>query len=761
MTRTRRGVWARRGTLFPLLLLTMVVVAGVVAVIGFADGADTSAAVAVPLLLLGIVAVPATGRQLATVRRREIALARLRGITGGQLFAVLAVEPLLVLVAGSLLGVVLGAAVAWVAGRTWIDTGTSALEVTVLPWVAGIVVVGLVAVLVGMAGALREPLSEQVSIAERPRPASTTALFVSVLLLVAAGVAVYRSAVAPEQDADWVVLAGPALVGLAVGQVAVWLIRLAARLAVGATSGRGLPGFLASRRLARVAEAATPIRLVVAAAVVGAVSVTGAQQVDDWSDDTARLRAGAAIQVPVDGDVYDALALSHELDPDGEWLMAAALVPGTGSVPARRVFVDTERYAAVAGDFLAGTPSAGVADHVADLTTGEGVSLASGDTVTVAARGVSRRLTGDLNPRVTITYGNDRGETSTVNLDLSLDPSGAPDGASARLDDCAGGCLVSGLRLHRAAGDAVLPWVLTTLDFAGGDALAGTWRSTSPGAFGVAGGPRTVDDGLLVLGAEVAQTAVPESSGPRTPVLATDSATWPDGPPLLDSPGGDERPAAVVDRLPALPLVEADGVLADLPLAASGAPPTVPAAEVMVLAAADIPVGVLDALVEQTGADPRTFAEIGATTAREVGALQARVYALVALFCFAVALLVVAASIARQREVYQREVAALRVVGVDLPTLRRSGRVEIGALTLGAVVAAVAGGVAAVHLLLKNLSLVTEPLHAVPLRIGVDALPILGSAVVVAVLVVAVSGRGRAVRSGAGRPAILREEAST
>jgi hypothetical protein len=437
------------------------------------------------------------------------------------------------------------------------------------------------------------------------------------------------------------------------------------------------------------------------------------------------------------------------------------VVPGTGSVQARRVFLDTERYAAVAGDFLAGTPSAGVADHVADLAAGEGMSLADGDTVTVAARGVSRRLRGDLNPQVTVTYSNDQGETSTVRLELALDPSGAPAEATAPLDDCAGGCLVTGLRLHRAPGDAALPWVLTTLDFAGGDALAGTWRSTSPGGLGVAGGPRTVDDGLLVLGAEVAQTAVPESAGPRTPVLATDSATWPDGPPLLDSPGGDERPAEVLDRLPALPLVEADGLLADLPLAASGAPPTVPAAEVMVLAAVDTPATVLDALVEQTGTEPVRFAEVGAATAREVGALQARVYALVALFCFAVALLVVAASIAQQREVYQREVAALRVVGVDLPTLRRSGRVEIAALTLGALAAAVAGGVAAVHLLLKNLSLVTEPLHAVPLRIGVAVLPVLGSAVVVAVLVVVVSSRGRAVRSGSGRPAILREETST
>ena len=193
--------------------------------------------------------------------------------------------------------------------------------------------VGLAAVLVGMAGALREPLSEQVSIAERPRPASTAALFVSVLLLVAAGVAVYRSSVAPAEDADWVVLAGPALVGLAVGQVAVWLIRIARPARRRARPpGAGCPASSPSRRLARVAEAATPIRLVVAAAVVGAVSVTGAQQVDDWADDTARIRAGAAVQVPVDGDVYDALGVSHELDPDGEWLMAAAVVPGTGSV---------------------------------------------------------------------------------------------------------------------------------------------------------------------------------------------------------------------------------------------------------------------------------------------------------------------------------------------------------------------------------------------------------------------------------------------
>ena len=63
MNRTLRGALARRGTLLPLLLLTAVVVAGVVAVIGLAEGSGTSSAVAVPLLALGLVAVPAGGRR--------------------------------------------------------------------------------------------------------------------------------------------------------------------------------------------------------------------------------------------------------------------------------------------------------------------------------------------------------------------------------------------------------------------------------------------------------------------------------------------------------------------------------------------------------------------------------------------------------------------------------------------------------------------------------------------------------------------------
>lgn len=759
MTRTLRGAWSRRGTLLPLLLLTAVVVAGLVCVLAFAAGTGTSPAVAVPLLLLGAVAVPATGRHLAAVRRGEIALARLRGVTGGQLYVVLALEPFLVLAAGALAGVLLGLVVGRLSAATWIDAEVDLLSSSTLTAVLGVVAAGLAAVLVGMAGAMREPLADQVRVAQRPRASSTAALFGSVLLIVAAAVALYRAAVAEATGGDWVVLAGPALVGLAVGQLTVWALRLLGTAAVPWTARRALPGFLAARRLARVADAASPVRLVVAACVVAAVSLTGAQQVGDWADDTSRLRAGAPLRVDLDGDVNEALALTRDLDPEGTHLMAAALVPGEGSVPARRAFVDTSRYDAVLGDFYARTPAAGVGGRGAALTTTEGSTIGTGSQVRVAARGLSTRPGGTLDPEVVVEYLDGTGQPAEATVRLSLAESGAPVEARTDVTGCEVGCVVTGLRAGRSVGDARLPYVLTALDFAGVDVLALDLRATTPQRWGVPGGPVVVDDGLMVLADRRVQTAEPGArGGARVPVLATTSATWPEGPTRIDSPGGDERAVEVVDRLPALPLVEADGVLADLPLLAAGASPTVPAAQVMVLAAADTPASLLDALTRATGTDTVSLADVERVTDAEVGAVQARVYALTALFCLLVAGLVIAASVTRLRAQHLAEVAALRVVGVDLSPLRRAGRIEVAALGLGALLAAAAGGVTGVGLLLAQLRLVTVPEHGIPLQITVSAVPVAVTALTAALVVAAVGGRARTVRAALGRPDTLREQ---
>lgn len=333
LARTLRGAWSRRATLTPLLLLTTVVVAGVVAVLGFAEAAGTSGALAVPLLLLALVALPTTGRELASARRGEIALARLRGLEGGELYVLVALEPLLVLTFGGLLGGGLGLLVARLSAHAWLRDPAPLVGVDALVAALLVVLVALAALLVGMAAALREPLADQVAAVARPRRTTVAAAFAQVLVVVGAAVAVYRSSLgssgAGAAGVDVVVLAGPALVGLAVGAGALWLLRAVARVWVRRRGPRGgLGGFLAARRLDRVSGVAGAVQVLVAAAVVAGVALTAALQVDQWTERTARLQAGAPLRIDLETDAEPALELTRRLDPEGRWLMAAVLVPG-------------------------------------------------------------------------------------------------------------------------------------------------------------------------------------------------------------------------------------------------------------------------------------------------------------------------------------------------------------------------------------------------------------------------------------------------
>ena len=71
MSRVLRGVWSRRGALTALVLMSVVVVGGAVTVLQFAEAADTSRWLTAPLLLIGAVAVPSIGAELAVARRAE------------------------------------------------------------------------------------------------------------------------------------------------------------------------------------------------------------------------------------------------------------------------------------------------------------------------------------------------------------------------------------------------------------------------------------------------------------------------------------------------------------------------------------------------------------------------------------------------------------------------------------------------------------------------------------------------------------------
>jgi predicted lysophospholipase L1 biosynthesis ABC-type transport system permease subunit len=178
----------------------------------------------------------------------------------------------------------------------------------------------------------------------------------------------------------------------------------------------------------------------------------------------------------------------------------------------------------------------------------------------------------------------------------------------------------------------------------------------------------------------------------------------------------------------------------------------------MMLARADTPDAVLLALDDAADGPPRTVADFRDQTTQQARSTQASVYTLMAICCLLVALLVLATAVARQRVSWLRDVASLRVVGVDARRLRRAGLWEVVALTVATVVGSVVGAVLAVRLLLPNLALVRVPEHAVPLRTSLAVTPVLLAAAAVALVVLVVAGRGRSITERSSRPALLREE---
>ena len=533
MIRAWRGAATRRGPLLTLAATTGVVVAGTVTVLGFAERADASPRLAAPLLLLGLVAIPDTGRELGSARREEIGVARLHGLQGLGLLRLVAVEPALAVAAGTLGGCAVGALGIRATTGRWLDEATWWVGWWPVLVAVAIAAVAVVAVLLGMARAVREPLADQVSLAERPRSASTAGVFGSLLVIVLAVVAGYRSHTASGQDPDWVVLVAPALVGLGAGQLAVWLLGAMGSVAVQAGRGQGLPTYLAVRRLRASAGIGHPLRLLVAAAVVAIVALAGAAQVSQWSDSTARLQVAGPVQVPFDGGAVAALQLTRTLDPEGRWLMAGAFVPGTGSGTDRRGYLDTARYPAVAGDFLAATPAAGLTPLLGSLRSdgaeaGSDVEIATGRRLVMEVAGSPRGPGPGL--VVEVDYVNDEGFLTSAAVAAPAPPAGDPGAArvaSTEVADCAHACVATTITVRvRGAGPTGSHLLVSRLDLGSTDLLSQPWvPSGSSGVTPTPAGLLVTDgrDGTLVPATAAlpvvttAGLAVPEAGTVKTP----------------------------------------------------------------------------------------------------------------------------------------------------------------------------------------------------------------------------------------------------
>jgi hypothetical protein len=767
--------------------MTAVVVGGAVMVLQFAQAAGLSRWLAAPLLLLGAVAVPSIGAELAVARREEIGLARLRGIHGVRLWRFLLFEPLLAIVLGTGVGLAVGALGTVLVTGTWLDDAAEPLGRTAVLTAAGIAGVGLVIVGLAAAAALREPLAVQVASRRRPRRATTLAIFLSVLVFVGAGVAAYRSR-GSDGEPDLVVLLGPALVGLALGQLAIWLIRIAARGLTPTTEKRGLGAFLAARRLARADDLVTPVRLVVAAAVVGALALSGAVSVGGWTEEQAAVEVPGARTIKTDAGAMGAVELTERIDPDGTHLIATALVRNEERVGERRGYVDADRWKSVVGDFYDGTPARAASNAVERLRTDVRPVRVSGDRLTVRATALTlparghgpddeaRPAPNGLVVQVSFVNAANTSGSATVTVPFVRE-GGAPSTASTRVRECADGCVVTGLELSRDLDGffSADPFRVFIASIALGehDLAREAWLP-DPLSVEAALSDRFIfegqidhhfltnrPDGLQVsLLPNTGLNLLAESLDAPVPALvttATRELAGEEGPVVLDL-GGDDRVARVVGEGGTFPLIGSIGVLSDIRTSAAGSGPTVPSAEVQIVAAEGTPQAMLDEVAEATGTTWRTAATVREALGERHGGAQSVAYALTAVACALVALLALGAGVARHLRDYRRDVASLRVMGISMSTARRAGRAELVSLTVLVLTIVVAGGWLAVALLLGGLPLLSLPVAGLPLDTAPHAWPLVVPAVLAAAAVVLVGGRARAVRATTTQPSLLREE---
>lgn len=766
------------------MLMSVVVVGGAVSVLQFAEAADTSRWLTAPLLLLGAVAVPSIGAELAVARREEIGLARLRGIHGLRLWRFLLVEPFLAIALGTLVGLGVGAVGTVVATSTWLADAAPALARPALAAAAAIAGTALLLVGLCAAAALREPLAVQVSTRRRPRRATTPALFLSVLVFVAAAVAAYRSR-SGDGATDVVVLLGPALVGLALGQASIWMVRIAARGLTPATERRGLGAFLAARRLARADDLVTPIRLVVAAAVVGALALSGAVSVSRWTGDQAAVEVPGARTIDVTAlGAVGAVDLTEQVDPAGEHLIATAIVRNEARLAERRAYVDADRWDAVVGGFYDGTAARAASDAVGRLRTdlrpiqvvGDRLRISATATVLpppqvlVAPDGTRLEAPVATGLEVRVAYVGMDNESGISTAIVRFESEGTPAASSSPIRGCSSGCIVTGLEVSRDLTGVystdpfqVLVGSLTVGDH---DLTRDTWLP-DPLSVEAALGDRflpeaRIDPTLVVNRPDALEVSLLPSSGLRltpedrtapVPVLVADQ----DEPVALDL-GGDDRASDVVGLATTLPLLGSSGVLADIRTSSVGSDPTVPAAEVQIVAAAGTPVEMLEQVAEATGSSWRAIATVRESLDERYGGAQSVAYGLTALACALIALLALGAGGARHLRDYRRDVASLRVLGVSLGTARRAGRAELVGLTVLVLGIVVAGGWLAVMLLLDALPLLALPVAGMPLDTSPHPWPLVIPAALAAAAVLLVGGRARVVRAATTRPSSLREE---
>ena len=500
--------------------------------------------------------------------------------------------------------------------------------------------------------------------------------------------------------------------------------------------------FVAARAVARRSQG-TLVILPVAAAIAVSVFAVGVDSVAvGW-------RASVADTTAPADQVYDSpllldetLQLTHRLDPDGRWSMAAGQVvaPEADPVVLRRR-LPTGRVGAWSPQWLDG---AGAAEAATLLTPHPPLLEIAGSqvglTVDAPAAGASVAL-----------------DVRTVDGIRTLRVGPFPAGTSTqqtRTDLCGSGCSVQAISVEDAD-DTTRVSALTVDGTAASPGLASPDWTTKPTDDATPPTPARTDGDVLVIepDADLVPGVVSNPLAMIAGVGTGDSAT-------TIELAQEEVAVTVVSRAESVPYAGPAGVLFDLPSFVARYNPPAPLVGTTVLVRDDAPRSVVDGLSAAGLTRTVGAAETRRALDTSAYAQALRLYLVVAAALLLMALGGLVVSSVVQMPARRRDAASLRVVGVTRRTVAAASWWESFVVLGAAAVAGLAAGALALAVLLPSLTLglvdevVTPRVLPDP---DVARLVLFALAVAAALLVVAVSTSLAVVRRA--RASTLRESA--
>ena len=736
---------------------------------------DTARATVLPAVVsLVLVALALLARLLgaaADQRRHELALASLRGMNPRQMWTFGLAQPMAMIALATPLGVALGYGAAVGLSHRWLVEGVPVPLVAASAWTAVVVVAAaVVTAVLTVNRALRETLASQLAGVRRPTRSTRLVLVLRMTIVVAAAALVVTSLTAKgRSDPDAADQILPLVLAAAFG-----LLTTSATVAVAGwwtrrtRQRRGISTFVASRAVSRRREASLVVLPLTAALAISVFAAGVYAASSAWRASTAATEVGAGTSYLSPLTMETTVALTHEVDPEGRWLMAIGSM--TVGEQGEKLLVDTPRLARVGEWPSTWTPGLDAGDIADELGPTHAPLHVEGSSLTLA---VDNDVVSDSDSLgFSLRLLTAAGEMKRVFLGPFALGSSV---STVEMPFCAEGCDLQELLIGGPAttsADMSGSLTITSMTVDGSEASdvvdSTSWRpvvsyaADVPSVTSIADGDElTIDidtEGTSTL-AGISSSDVPAVRPVLTgrtaepSVLATD-----DDMELLETNNLSGLPVTSVATADSMPVVGPHGILIDYTMYARDQPILAELTEVFVLARDDTPAAVVAALQDRGISDRTELSSVKSVLDRDAYALALNLYLVVAVVAVLLALAGLTVTLAVQLPERRKDSASLRVIGVRRRQILRAVLLEIAAVLGIAGLAGVLAGAVAQYLVVRTVTLGVDSGLRIPRVVPtLDAarLGLLACVVVAALVVVAASVASLAVRNA--RASTLRE----